>query len=197
MASQSRTRLLTAGAEEFSRHGLRGTRVRDVVARAGVNERMLYEHFASKEGLYQAVLTEEGAGLAAAWAPVLDRAAALEPHAGMRLALRAFFDAVGVRPRLVALILHEGLGEGTVRMPIDLDEVPAPLRTLHERGRASGVFRSEGDVAVFYAAAVSLLTTLSSVPGRLAHLTGDSTPDARDRLRDQLVDLLLDGVTGP
>lgn len=198
MVAKSRAKLLAAGAEEFARHGLRGTRVRDVVDRAGVNERMLYEHFGSKEGLYRAVLDEASTDVGDAWRPVLEQAATLEPRAGMRVALRAFFDLVADRPSLVPLMLHEGLGEATVRMPIDVDQLPDPLTALYERGRVQGVFRADCDFTVLYAAAMALLTMLSGLPNRFTGLVGEDTgAPARERLRDQLVDLLLDGMTGP
>jgi AcrR family transcriptional regulator len=85
---------------------LHGTRVQAIVKRVGVNERMiyLYHHFGSKEGLYAAVIDEQRAGLGSAWAPVLERAATLNPYDGMRAALAGFFDILRSRPRLLALM---------------------------------------------------------------------------------------------
>ena len=48
--------LLDAASEELARHGLRGARMHVIVERAGINERMIYHHFGSKVGLYEAVL---------------------------------------------------------------------------------------------------------------------------------------------
>ncbi|WP_260723982.1 TetR/AcrR family transcriptional regulator [Dactylosporangium roseum] len=172
--------------------------MRDVVERAGVNERMLYEHFGSKEGLYRAVLEEQSADIGAAWTPMLERAATLGPQEGLRGALRAFFDLVSDRPLLAALLAHEGLSEETLRTPVGVDQVPVPLRGLFKRGQEEGVFRTDSDFALFYTAAMVLLTALSGPPARFADLVGERpTPRDREQLRDQLVDLLLDGLTGP
>src|SRR5258708_3822046 len=55
-AAGTRERILAAAEEAFATHGLRGARVQEIVARAGVNERMLYHYFGDKDGLYLAVL---------------------------------------------------------------------------------------------------------------------------------------------
>jgi len=54
-SSGSRERLLVAAEEVFAEHGFDGARVEQIAARAGVNIRMLYHHFGSKEGLFEAV----------------------------------------------------------------------------------------------------------------------------------------------
>lgn len=51
----SREKLLSAAEEVFAEHGYDGARVEEITSRAGVNVRMLYHHFGSKEGLFQAV----------------------------------------------------------------------------------------------------------------------------------------------
>ncbi|WP_331766865.1 helix-turn-helix domain-containing protein [Embleya sp. NBC_00896] len=71
--TESRAHLLTAAAEEFARHGLKGTRIQAIVKRAGVNERMIYHHFGNKDGLYKAVLEDQMAALHDAWHPTLER----------------------------------------------------------------------------------------------------------------------------
>lgn len=48
--SESRPILLAAAAEQFAKYGSRGTRVQDIVNAAGINQRMIYHHFGSKEG---------------------------------------------------------------------------------------------------------------------------------------------------
>lgn len=48
--------ILDAAELLFARHGLRGTRVREIAAAAGVNEATLYNYYKNKEALYEAVL---------------------------------------------------------------------------------------------------------------------------------------------
>ncbi|MEU0156326.1 TetR/AcrR family transcriptional regulator [Micromonospora fulviviridis] len=189
--SGSRGALLDAAAEEFARTGLHGTRVQAVVRRAGVNERMIYHHFGSKEGLYAAVIDEQRAGLAAAWAPVLDRAATLDPYAGMRAAFTGFYDILRARPRLLALMLHESLnGSGALSLPT-ADQLPRAIRDLYERGQAEDVFRADCPFEVAYATAMGALVALQVFAPPFAVEAG--TPELRDRVVGQL----LDGMTGP
>src|SRR5512132_2304224 len=102
----SRAALLAAAAEEFARHGPKGARIQAIVQRAGVNERMIYHHFGSKDGLYAAVLEAQSRGLVEAWRQVIDQAAVMEPYEGMRTILAGFADLFAARPLLVALWLQ-------------------------------------------------------------------------------------------
>ncbi len=52
----TKRRILDAALDEFAAKGLDGARVDAIAARAGVNKRMLYYYFGSKDHLYRAVL---------------------------------------------------------------------------------------------------------------------------------------------
>jgi TetR/AcrR family transcriptional regulator len=54
---QTRQRILQAAQQEFAEHGPAGARVDQVAQRAGVNKRMIYHYFDSKDGLFRAVLS--------------------------------------------------------------------------------------------------------------------------------------------
>jgi TetR/AcrR family transcriptional regulator len=49
-------RILDAAIEEFVEHGLAGARVDRIAMRAGVNKQLLYRHFGSKDGLFDAAV---------------------------------------------------------------------------------------------------------------------------------------------
>lgn len=53
--AETRERVLSAALDEFTAKGYAGARVEAMAARAGVNVRALYQHFGSKEALYEAV----------------------------------------------------------------------------------------------------------------------------------------------
>lgn len=53
---RTRARILSAARREFAAKGIAGARVDAIAKRAGVNKRMLYHYFGSKDGLFQAVL---------------------------------------------------------------------------------------------------------------------------------------------
>ncbi|MEV4006544.1 TetR/AcrR family transcriptional regulator [Actinomadura sp. NPDC049753] len=195
--SESKASLLAAAAEEFAQYGLRGARVQAIVKRAGVNERMIYHHFGSKDGLYRAVLEDQMAALHDAWHPALERARTLAPYEGVAEALGAFADALSGRPVLIGLWLHESLG-GWQTLPLpSADSLPAELRELYERGQAEGVFRGDRPFEIAYGIAMSAL-----IGGVVLGRRGDAL--ARDRgidftapeTRRLVLEQLLDGMTG-
>jgi AcrR family transcriptional regulator len=49
-------RILDAAIEEFVEHGLAGARVDRIAHRAGANKQLLYRHFGSKDGLFDAAV---------------------------------------------------------------------------------------------------------------------------------------------
>lgn len=52
----TKARILAAAVREFSAKGISGARVEAIATRAGVNKRMLYYYFESKEGLFREIL---------------------------------------------------------------------------------------------------------------------------------------------
>src|ERR1700685_2746220 len=59
-ATETRERLLRAGAHAFASRGYDGTRVADIAASAGVSNGALYAHFGSKAELLVGALREHG-----------------------------------------------------------------------------------------------------------------------------------------
>ncbi len=55
-AKDRRTQILDVAAAEFARQGFDGTTTRAIAAHAGINEAIIFRHFASKEDLYREVL---------------------------------------------------------------------------------------------------------------------------------------------
>ena len=52
----TKSKILAAAEAEFSEKGIWGARIDSIAANAGINKRMIYEHFESKEKLYKTVL---------------------------------------------------------------------------------------------------------------------------------------------
>ncbi|MDI5962388.1 TetR/AcrR family transcriptional regulator [Streptomyces sp. SL13] len=190
----TRSELLHAAAEEFARHGSRGTRIQAIVKRAGVNERMIYHHFGSKDELYASVLADQQSQLGQAWTPVLGEAVGLEPYPGMVRALQGFYDALATMPLLPALWMHEALsGWQTQPLPTP-DKLPPALRELYERGQHEGVFVKETPFEQAYGVAMAALIALpifaprftKMVPGAIGS-GASADPDTRDQVIEQLV----------
>lgn len=201
-ASRSRERdtrgtLLAIGAEEFARHGPGGARIQAICKRAQVNERMIYHHFGSKEGLYTAVLETQWHGLAAAWEPFLAKALEHEPRDGLRMAFVALGKLLFERPLVQRLAMHEAMGGWRYAPRATVDQIPEPLRVLYKRGQKSGAFRREVPFELAYVAFVGALSWRGLFGGRFGDLRAAMSrdPSMGARFGGQLVDLILDGLT--
>ena len=53
-----RTAILDAAVAEFSSHGYHGARIERIAASGNVNKQLIFHYFGSKDGLYEAVVTE-------------------------------------------------------------------------------------------------------------------------------------------
>jgi len=51
--------IIASAASLFAEKGFNGTKTREIAARAGVSEALIFKHFPSKEDLYAAILAEE------------------------------------------------------------------------------------------------------------------------------------------
>jgi AcrR family transcriptional regulator len=63
-AEATKARLLTAATEEFAAHGVAGARVDRIAKAAAANKQLIYAYFASKDGLFDAVLAKHCGALA-------------------------------------------------------------------------------------------------------------------------------------
>ncbi|MDJ0866855.1 MAG: TetR family transcriptional regulator [Myxococcota bacterium] len=108
-------RILDAAEALFAQHGFAGTAVRDIAAAVGINAASLYNHFESKQALYEAVL-ERGIQ------PVLEAlrgaaASELAPDWGDAI-IETVMAQLAERPHLPRLVQHEAVsgGEHLVRI---------------------------------------------------------------------------------
>ncbi len=141
---KTRERILDAAEAIFAERGYAGARVQAIVDRAGVNKRMPYHYFGSKQALYTAVITHRFNELAEAASsaaePVLE---AQGPVAALAALLAAYFDALASRPRYSRLIQWEAAARWSVLNRV-VPRVRAELgrlmvRILHE-GMEQGAF---------------------------------------------------------
>jgi AcrR family transcriptional regulator len=57
-AEQTKQRIFDAATAEFSAHGVAGARVDRIAVAAKANKQLIYAHFGSKRGLFEAVVSE-------------------------------------------------------------------------------------------------------------------------------------------
>ena len=103
-AAATQQRIIDAAADEFAAHGIAGARVDEIAKRAGVNKRMLYYYFESKEGLFREILLRR---LAARMAFAAESA---DLPRGERVAQRQLDQAGDID--YVRLLMWEALEDG-------------------------------------------------------------------------------------
>lgn len=195
--ADSKEALLAAAAEEFARFGLHGARIRAIVERAGVNERMIYHHFGNKEGLYGAVMDTQRLAIAQVWLPAIEEAQSMEPLDGMRVALRAFLDLAAERPQMSALFLHEQLSGYFGKLHPDPAQLPAPLRDLYERGQREGVFRADLPFEIAYSTAMGSLVAMGATGRTFRKWITPVLEIDEDRMRELVIEQFVTGMTKP
>ncbi|WP_321795868.1 TetR/AcrR family transcriptional regulator [Caballeronia sp. J97] len=155
----TRRRILEAATEQFTKFGLAGARVDAIATAAGTNERMLYYYFASKEGLYVAVLE-------AMYVQFAEREqrldlSGLQPADAVRELAQSIWAHFRENPQWLGLINNENLHEGrylerSSRLRETISPVVDLLRVTLERGVAAGQFRQGIDPLDFYVTMVGM-----------------------------------------
>lgn len=163
---ETRRRLKEAAVVEFAAHGLAGTRMERIAARAGINKERLYNYFGDKEQLFTTVLSDELAKIAAA--VPLDSLSDLGDYAG-----RCFDYHVG-HPHLVRLLQWEALAYGDGAVP-DEEGRAAHYRRKVEAFRAAqadGVLDASPEAADLVFMIMALTSWWLAVPQLARMVTG-------------------------
>ncbi len=105
----TRQKILAAAEAEFSEVGLYGARVDSIAERAGVNKRMIYAHFGSKEQLYITVLTMVYNRMAQAEDVLLE--SELSVTEMVRRIIAMYFQFLTDNPTFVRMLMWENLNQ--------------------------------------------------------------------------------------
>ncbi len=191
-ADRTQQQILRAAMSEFSDAGLGGARIDGIAERAGVNKRLIYYYFGSKEALFLAVLEQTYADIRTA-----ERALHLEaasPADALRKLVVFTWEHYLAHPEFLTLLNSENLHRARhLSQSKRIREMNSPLiQTLGdvlERGRREGVFRGGIDPLQLYVSIAGLAYfylsnnhTLSAIFGsdlmspkalseRLSHIT--------------------------
>jgi len=112
-AETTSDRILDVAERLFADHGFAGTAVRDIAREAGLTAPSLYNHFAGKQALYEAVLERGVAPLAK-----LMFGLAQKDNQDSDGLLDSIVDHFATHPNLAKLIQHESLIGGASLAPI-------------------------------------------------------------------------------
>jgi AcrR family transcriptional regulator len=121
-----RDAILIAGRELFAERGFNAAAVSEIAARAGIAKSVIYHHFGSKAGLYEAIVEAETGEL-------LDRVAAAVPSGGagaprLRPGLDAYLAFLEQNPAAWRLLLRDA--------PVDPELAKVDERLRRNRSEA-------------------------------------------------------------
>jgi len=168
-----------AAAWDLAReHGIAGISLRELAAAVGMRQPSLYEYFASKDALYDAMFADGNRQL-------LERIEGLdlptEPRAALRAFIRAWVDFALEDLRRCELLFERRV-PGFEPSPESYALAEQALAPLAEVAAAAGV-TDPGDFDCLVGVAAGLLQ---------AQAANDPTGDRWTRHLDRLVDLLVD-----
>ena len=115
-------RILDAAEDLFASRGFAGTALRDVADAVGLRTPSLYNHFESKDALYEAVLAR---GISPVLRALVEAVESRQTH-DADLLVKTLMAQLAVRPKLPQLIQHESLTGGEHLSPM-LREWIAPI----------------------------------------------------------------------
>ncbi len=134
----------------FAAKGFDGVTVDGIVGAAGVNKRMVYHYFGSKEGIYGAALERVFKDLEKLEADLISaRRESQDLEASLQGIVYVYFEFLENHPEFVRLLLWENLQEGLHLRKLDSAVNKNPmlgyLGELLRAGVARGIFRSDLD----------------------------------------------------
>jgi AcrR family transcriptional regulator len=175
-ADRSQLAILASARDEFAQHGLAGARMDSIAERAGLNKRLIYYYFGSKDDLFLAVLEGTYADIRQAEQRLhLDE---VEPVEAIRRLISFTWHYYLEHPEFITLLNSENLHRAEHLKRSDrIQEMNSPLVQLLdnvlERGRRDDLFRAGVDAVQLYISIASLCyfylsnnDTLSAVFGR-------------------------------
>jgi AcrR family transcriptional regulator len=175
-ADRSQLAILASARDEFAARGLAGARMDSIAERAGLNKRLIYYYFGSKDDLFLAVLERVYADIRTAEQRLhLDE---IEPVEAIRQLVSFTWHYYLEHPEFITLLNSENLhGASHLRRSDRIQEMNSPLvqllDTVLERGRKDNLFRAGVDPVQLYISIASLCYfylsnnhTLSAIFGR-------------------------------
>jgi len=175
-ADRTQQQILRAAMAEFAAAGLGGARIDAIAERAGVNKKLLYYYYGSKDALFLAVMEQTYADIREAEREL--RLLELPPVQAMRRLVAFTWEHYLAHPEFLTLLNSENLHQARhLKQSARIREMNSPLiqtlGELLERGRREGLFRGGVDPLQLYISIAGLAYfylsnnhTLSTIFGR-------------------------------
>ena len=201
-ADRTREEILRAAMAEFAGHGFGGARMGAIAERCGVDKKLIYYYFASKDELFLAVLEQTYADI---------RAAERELHLEAMTPLQAIESLVVftwrhylAHPEFLALLNSENMqGAGHLKRSPRIRQMNSPLiddlAKVLRRGEKSGELRGGIDAMQLYISIAGLAYFYLSNNHTLAAIFGRElmTPAAHAARLDHMCAVIVGYVAAP
>ena len=190
--------LLAAAIEVFAQRGPEAATVDEISRKAGLNKRMIYHYFGSKEQLYRQSLQyvyEQFRSLDISLSAML-----LPVEELVETLVRQYYTFLHDHPNFVRLISYENLSGGEVVRQLGLGgqkaQIITALRLALEKGKAERQFRSGIDVPELLVSILALCFFYFSNANTMGEFVSEvaMTKPALERRVAHVVDLLLHGI---
>ncbi|MDO5661906.1 MAG: TetR/AcrR family transcriptional regulator [Brachybacterium sp.] len=183
---QRRAQLLQVATTQFGDRGYQRTSMEDIALAAGVTKPVLYQHFASKEDLYLAVIDQLGAAMVAGFETLLERHArtADRVEGGVRLFLEEF---AGSGPAFQLIAQGENISPAvSERLGEVLDTTIDVLATILRRAR----------VLTLEEARILGRGIAALAQSEIAQIQAAESEQQREQVVATLVTFITDGLRG-
>jgi len=144
----TKNKILSAAEEAFSEKGLYGARVDEIAAMAGVNKRMIYAHYESKENLYINVINRVYTKMADAESELIRKH--FDCIEAIESIIAHYFNFLSENKSFVKMVMWENLNEADYFKKSQARFIKGDATVLLKRklrqGIESGIFREDIDV---------------------------------------------------
>jgi len=201
-ADATRAKILQAALKEFGERGLPAASTDDIARRCGVNKRMIYYYFGSKDGLYLAALESVFENLVALEKEI--EIEHLEPPAAIEAMINLKIDYYLDNPYFISFLSMENFYKARhLRKSKKLAMFKTPLTEviarILKRGEQSGDFRQNVEPVDFYVSICALCIMYFSNQHTLGVIFGREmmTPENIARRRRTVIDFVLSYLQMP
>ena len=195
---RSRQRILKTAIRLFAEKGFAGTSVDEIVDMTGINKRMVYHYFGSKELLYQQALATEYGKLEMLEIKTLHSEAPIEKTVYDIVA--AYFAFLQANEEFVQLILQENLNRGRnldkMQIPLSKSPILELLVQAVKTGKKNGTVRPAVDARFLLISLIGNCMIYCSNRFTLSRALSIDLCDRRvlNRAQKAVTDMLLNGI---
>ncbi len=191
----TKQKILTSAEESFSKKGFYGSRVDEIAESGGINKRMIYEHFGSKESLYIAVLDAVYSRLAEREKELM--LSSLSPREAIKTVVDHYFSFLSENPSFVKMVMWENINEARYLKESSAANIKGSaielMKSKLESGIRSGEFKEAFDVGKVVVLINMMCFSCFSNLYSMSHISGEdfASPKTIEAYQKIVTDMIL------